>query len=379
MYLKKLNPKSMKSENKRMILRYLIENGSQSRMDIVRKTKLAQSAVWRITEELIEEGLLEISTRRKRATIVAPTKSFMTAVVFNVEVSETTVAMGFLNGSWKVVKRFSTPKVFEEFKEEVRSSLQEAIKIQQVVDGKLPKLVFSLPGMVNNEKAFLIHAPNIGWKHIDFRKEFEDLGMEILADNDSNLSLLAELFFSQDVKKSKTSFFLYLSEGVGGAISLNRNIARGENFAAGEIGHVIIDLNGSREVEEFLSISKLIERVEKLVQLKGKTPKEKFHHLLHLWLLGDHGVKKVVEEYLRHLAVVLRNIIYFLNPGVIILGGLVNNLWETFGFFVKTELQKITDEEIAKVIIRDTVFKEVSPSLVGGNVLAIESFLKSVN
>ncbi len=374
----KLNPKSMKSENKKMILRYLIESGPQSRMDIVRKTKLAQSAIWRITDELMNEGLLEVTTQLKRATIVAPTRFFATSIVFNVEVSETTVAVGFLNGSWKVVTKFPTFKVFEDFKREVRVSVQKALK-EQTKNNRMPKLVFSLPGMVNNEKAFLFHAPNIGWKHIDFRKEFEDLGMEILADNDSNLSLLAEQFFSQDVKKSEVSFFLFLSEGVGGAISLNRMIARGQNFAAGEIGHVILDPNGNREVEEFLSVSKLIRRAEQFVRLNGECLKEKFDHLTHLWFSGDQKVRKLVEDYLRHLALVLRNIIYFLNPGVIILGGLVNNLWERYGAYVKTELQKITDEEVAKIVIRDTIFKEVSPSLVGGNVLAIESFLKSVS
>lgn len=85
-----------------------------------------------------------------------------------------------------------------------------------------------------------------------------------------------------------------------------------------------------------------------------------------------------MDNYLRCVAVVLKNVIYFLNPGVIVLGGIVNDLWETFGSFIKKELEKITDREIADVLIRDTIFKEVAPSLVGGNVLVIEEFLKSV-
>jgi len=85
-----------------------------------------------------------------------------------------------------------------------------------------------------------------------------------------------------------------------------------------------------------------------------------------------------MEEFLQHVAVVLKNIIYFLNPGVIVLGGVVNDLWDTFGSFIKRELEKITDREIANVLIRDTIFKEISPSLVGGNVLAIEEFLRQI-
>jgi predicted NBD/HSP70 family sugar kinase len=40
---------------------------------------------------------------------------------------------------------------------------------------------------------------------------------------------------------------------------VNGKIVRGENFAAGEIGHVVLDVESGKEVEEFLSISKLIE------------------------------------------------------------------------------------------------------------------------
>ncbi|WP_448520951.1 winged helix-turn-helix domain-containing protein, partial [Pseudothermotoga sp.] len=49
----------MKRENKKLILRYLIEKGQSSRMEIVRETKLAQSAIWRIMGELTSEGLVE--------------------------------------------------------------------------------------------------------------------------------------------------------------------------------------------------------------------------------------------------------------------------------------------------------------------------------
>lgn len=47
-------------------------------------------------------------------------------------------------------------------------------------------------------------------------------------------------------------------------------------------------------------------------------------------------MKETMEEFLQYVAVVLKNIIYFLNPGVIVLGGVVNDLWDTFGSFIKS-------------------------------------------
>lgn len=377
----KLNPISMKRENKKLILRYLIERGQSSRMEIVRHTKLAQSAIWRIMNELVNEGLVQergfTTGKRRKPVIYGPTRSFITSVVYNVEVLETLVAIGFLDGSWKVIERFPTPLNFELFKESVKMSFEKIVK-EKTIRKDITKIVFSLPGMVNYEKKLLIFAPNLNWKNIDFQQEFVDLNMEVFVENDANLSLMAEQFFSQDVKRSKVAFFLYFGEGIGGAISVDGSIVRGKNSAAGEIGHVTF--NGDKnEIESFLSISRLIDKVQKWVGNNDSPLEEKFQRLKRLWFIGQRDVKKILEDYLHHVAVVLRDLVYFLNPDVIILGGLINDIYETFGPHIRRELETITEKEILTgVVIRDSIFKEVPPSLVGGNVLVIENVLKTL-
>ncbi|WP_231845431.1 ROK family transcriptional regulator [Pseudothermotoga hypogea] len=364
-----------------MILRYLIERGQSSRMEIVRHTKLAQSAIWRIMNELVNEGLVQergfTTGKRRKPVIYGPTRSFITSVVYNVEVLETLVAIGFLDGSWKVIERFPTPPNFELFKESVKMSFEKIIK-EKTIRKDITKIVFSLPGMVNYEKKLLIFAPNLSWKNIDFQQEFVDLNMEVFVENDANLSLMAEQFFSQDVKRSKVAFFLYFGEGIGGAISVDGSIVRGKNSAAGEIGHVTF--NGDKnEIESFLSISRLIDKVQKWIGNNDSPLEEKFQRLKRLWFIGQRDVKKILEDYLHHVAVVLRDLVYFLNPDVIILGGLINDIYETFGPYIRRELETITEKEILTgVVIRDSIFKEVPPSLVGGNVLVIENVLKTL-
>jgi len=168
----KLNPISMKRENKKLILRYLIERGQSSRMEIVRHTKLAQSAIWRIMNELVNEGLVQergfTTGKRRKPVIYGPARSFITSVVYNVEVLETLVAIGFLDGSWKVIERFPTPPNFELFKESVKMSFEKIVK-EKTIRKDITKIVFSLPGMVNYEKKLLIFAPNLNWKNIDFQ------------------------------------------------------------------------------------------------------------------------------------------------------------------------------------------------------------------
>jgi len=142
---RKLNPVSMKKENKKMILRYLIEKGQSSRMEIVRKTGLAQSAVWRIMSELVNDGFVEergfAPGKRRKSVIYGPARSFITSVIYNVEVLETLVAIGFLDGSWRILERFPTPSTFESFKERVKTSLEKIKKDLTFKEG-ITKVVF---------------------------------------------------------------------------------------------------------------------------------------------------------------------------------------------------------------------------------------------
>ncbi len=377
--MQKVNPSLMKRENKRIVLRYLIETGPHTRTEIAEHTGLAVSAVWRIIDELVREGFVEekgtTSGAKKRAVLYGPRRSFVTSIVVNVEILETTVAIGFLDGSWRILERFETSRNFAGFCEKI-TKVVGRLRADLPLEDRTA-LVFSLPGIVNSHGGVLIYAPNLSWENINVSDVFREIGLQVYVENDSKLSLLAETFYMHDVKSSDVSFFLYFGEGIGGAISVNGKIVKGRNFAAGEIGHVILD--SKKEVEQFLSVSGLISRVERKVKLGGTTLREKFSHLVQLWFSNSEAVREVLEEYLDYVAIVLRNVLYFLNPGVIVLGGIVNNLWENFGTIVRKKLEVMVVEKVLKdVIIRDTIFKEVPPSLVGGNVLAIERILREM-
>ncbi len=383
----KVNPKLMKKANKKLIMRYLVETGPHSRLEIAQFTKLANSATWRITDELMKEGLIEqkgfySATSRKKSSVFGPSRSFALSIIYNVEVLETIVGIGYLDGSWKIVESFPTGTL-EDFLKNVEKTLEKLEK-GFPIDKERTRVVFSLPGIVDIKEQKLIYAPNLGWRDLNIKEILENRGYSLIVDNDSNFSLLAESFFSKDVKNSSTAFFLYLGEGTGGSILVDNQIVRGKNFAAGEIGHSILVKDEDRsykETEQFLSISKLIERFEKKKRygLEGKTLKEKFDSAVRLWFENDEIAVEIFQEFLETLAVILRNIVYFLNPEIVVFGGIVNNIWETFGKIVYKRLSELVPYEILDgIIFRDTIFKNVPPSLPGCNVAAIEQILESL-
>jgi len=383
----KVNPKLMKKANKKLIMRYLVETGPHSRLEIAQFTKLANSATWRITDELMKEGLIErkgfcSATSRKKSSVFGPSRSFVLSVIYNVEVLETIVGIGYLDGSWEIVETFPTGTL-ENFLKNVEKTLEKLEK-DFPIDKERTRVIFSLPGIVDIREQKLIYAPNLGWRDLNIKEILENRGYSLIVDNDSNFSLLAESLFSKDVKNSSTAFFLYLGEGIGGSILVNNQIVRGKNFAAGEIGHSILvkdEDRSYRKTEQFLSISKLIERFEKRkrYELDGKTLKEKFDSAVRLWFENDEIAIEIFQEFLETLAVILRNIVYFLNPEIVVFGGIVNNIWETFGKIVYKRLSELVPYEVLDgIIFRDTIFKNVPPSLPGCNVAAIEQILESL-
>lgn len=384
--VKKIDPKSMKKMNKQLVLRYLVEHGPSSRTELVAKTGLANSAVWRIIEELVDQGFIEqkeyfMKTSTKKAAIYGVARNFMTCLIVDVQVLQTTVALGFLDGSWEILETFKTSN-FEEFKHRIDEFLSEKTLNHLLGKKRKNRIVFSVPGIVDSQKSKLLYAPNLKWHDVDFKEQFGKKTFEVIVDNDSNLSLLAESFFSNDIKDSNNAFFLYLGEGIGGAILINGRIVKGSNFAAGEIGHTILQVKDDIvEVETLLSISKLVEEFERI---KTNTPegclKERFDYVVKAWLSGDKAARKLLESFLNNLVLVLRNVGYLINPQIIVFGGSVNNLWENFGPVIQRKISKIDDYGFLKgIVFRDTIFKNVSPSLPGCNVAAVNRILEDSN
>jgi glucokinase len=94
--------------------------------------------------------------------------------------------------------------------------------------------------------AGIIVAPpnNPYWRNVHIKQYLSDaLGIEAYFDNDANAGVLAEWFCGAGIG-NKNIIYLTMSTGVGGGIVLNGRLVQGQNFYAGEIGHVVLDING---------------------------------------------------------------------------------------------------------------------------------------
>ena len=155
--------------------------------------------------------------------------------------------------------------------------------------------------------------------------------LPIVLENDVNCVALGEKWIGAG-KNLKNFICLTIGTGIGGGIILNNQLFRGENFVAGEFGHILIKKG---EFEQFASTTALIrlvkERTEKTLNGKEIFDLEKKEIVEY---------QEVISEWIENLTDGLSSIVYCFNPANIILGGGVIEQGEALINRVKNSLFK---------------------------------------
>lgn len=103
------------------------------------------------------------------------------------------------------------------------------------------------PGAVDIRTGTVHYFTNIpNWREValgDILKK--KLGIPVFVDNDVNVMALGELRFGSG-RGAKNMLCVTLGTGVGGGLILDGKLYRGSSYAAGEFGHVPINIDGPR-------------------------------------------------------------------------------------------------------------------------------------
>lgn len=165
-----------------------------------------------------------------------------------VDLGGTNIKIGIVSDRGKLIKSTSIKTEAEGGPKKVIANIIKGIKVILVNNKiKIQGIGIGCPGVVATKKGIVENAPNLpGWKNIKLgsiiKKEF---GYDVYLENDANAAAIGELIFGAG-KKYSSFVMVTLGTGVGGGIVFKKKIFRGEFGAAGEIGHVSIDVNGPR-------------------------------------------------------------------------------------------------------------------------------------
>ena len=195
------------------------------------------------------------------------------------------------------------------------------------------------PGAVDTQAGRVIFAPNLpGWKDVQLKKELEKLlDVPVFLGNDCNVCTLG--VFDQEFKaKPKHLVGIFIGTGIGGGLIVNGDLYCGHNLTAGEIGHMVIEINGPKCgcgnrgcLEALASRTAIFRKIEAAVKdgqetvltdLAGKDLKDmRSGDLRKAIRRGDKFVAKIIEEAAEFAGIGVANLINILNPEIVVVGG----------------------------------------------------------
>ncbi|MEJ5229834.1 MAG: ROK family transcriptional regulator, partial [Pseudothermotoga sp.] len=209
----KYNSPRIKVLNKQNILKLIHNNHPISRAEISEITDLTPSSVTRLTKELIDEGYIKEkgtigkNSPGRRRTLLDLNKSACISLVFDLGVNVTTFGLGFFDGTVDLGGSFETPKQPEDFFAKV-----EEIYLRLKKEYSITRISLSVPGMVDMTKNKIFLAPNLHWQDVSVG-DLLNVDVPVLADNEANLSMMAEKYHSADLKEIKEAVFIVIREG----------------------------------------------------------------------------------------------------------------------------------------------------------------------
>ena len=148
---------------------------------------------------------------------------------------------GRLIGSSRVVSRDKTP---DEVLPEIVKAGRKLISDHGYSGLDLRAIGIGAPAPMDIRKGTISPCNMPAWKNVEIQdylsKEFV---IEAFFDNDANAGALAEWLFGSGYG-CQDMVYLTLSTGIGGGIIANGKLVVGESLLAGEMGHVILDIDG---------------------------------------------------------------------------------------------------------------------------------------
>ncbi|NLN50331.1 MAG: ROK family protein [Acholeplasmataceae bacterium] len=177
-------------------------------------------------------------------------------------------------------------------------------------------IAISAAGTIDPNTTIVVDSTDTinNYANLNFRQELNKQipNLKVSVDNDVNCMALCEVNLG-NAKNSHLVVALTVGTGIGGAITIDGNLLRGNDFSVGEWGKMHL---GNSTFEKLASISALVSRAKKLYPnlTDGKS-------VFKLYDAGDPKIGLLVKEFYTYLATGIANLVFAVNPSLIVIGG----------------------------------------------------------
>ena len=285
----------------------------------------------------------------------------------------TNIAVGLVDGELKVVTKRSLPtQMGKRGVDEIVADMALLCREMAEKAGgfeKIESIGIASPGVVNAGTGEVEYYCGMQLNHYPMAKVLsEKLGgfAPIYMENDANAAAYGEVLAGA-AKGAKDALMITLGTGVGGGIVIGGKIYDGFNYAAAEVGHIVIEKDGVPCAcgrrgcwEKYSSATGLIrmtkEEMERcgdslMWQIAGTPDKVNGRTAYDAAKKGDEAALRVVRKYQDYLAVGLANMVNIFQPEVLLIGGGVCGEGD---YLLKPVTEQVMSEQYAKTSARKT-------------------------
>jgi glucokinase len=235
--------------------------------------------------------------------------------------------------------KFATPKDKEEFTTTLIKSVRKLVKKAAARDLTMIGVGVGFAGAVDTAKGIVQSAPNLAaLEGFSFRKALRDVcPCDVSLYNDVQAALYGELKLGVAIGR-KHVIAIFIGTGIGGALAIDGKPHFGASGQAGNIGHYLLHafgpLAGSERhgiLDDFASRLAIAGTAATfaakhwaphLAKVAGTDVRNiRSTALAEAIQAGDESIEELVRSRVQIVGIVLSNMVDFLSPEMIILGG----------------------------------------------------------
>ena len=330
---------AVRRHNLATLLGHLHRHGPTSRAQLTRLLGLNRATIGTLVDELASRRLAIEDAEPERGAQGRPSKVISaradTFMVIAVEIGVDAITLALVSLGGLVIDRdrclLSTDQD-RSFERVVASITELAGSLLLRSKGSFTTVAMgvAVPGAVRPRDGLVHFAPNLGWRNVPLAERLQGTvagDAAVLVGNDANLGAMAE--HSRGIASGVNDLvYLHAEAGVGGGIITAGRMLEGSTGYGGEVGHMQVNPDGSAchcgargcwetEVGE----DALVRRAG--LQPGGRSPAEQ---VVRLAREGDPDCLAAVQATAKWISVGLIDLVNSLNPEMLILGGMFEEL-----------------------------------------------------
>lgn len=318
--------KDIRSANRLTIIRHILNRKHISRARISEETGLNKATVSTIVKEwmslkLVEETTTEDSSSGRKPIILTLNAKAGYCIALDLGVQSVTLILTDLNN--EILLRRSLT-IMEQAFSHVYSQIYTAI--DRLME-EIPACPYGLIGIslavrgIIDLDGVIRFIPKLQWHNIDMKALLEQrYHVPVYIDNDGDLAASMEAKLHPEYSEMTV---LGITDVISCGIISNGQLLRGYLGFANAVGHHTINIQETKQCscgkygcfEQYCSEQYLLEEMNRYAE----KPLERIDEFVELAKKQDSHALKILDTYIRNLAIGLSNIIFFINSEMIIL------------------------------------------------------------